>query len=96
MAVTEGGSLAIAKTKDSRQFFVTCHTEYDADTLSQEYFRDMEKGLTTVDLPKNYFPNDDPTQPPRVTWRSAGQLLYSNWLNFYVYQSTPYDVEEIH
>ena len=92
MAVTEEGSLAIAKTKDSRQFFVTCHAEYDADTLAQEYFRDMKKGLTTVDLPVNYFPDDDPEKTPVVTWRSTGQLLYSNWLNFYVYQSTPYDL----
>ena len=86
------GSLAIAKTKDSRQFFVTCHAEYDVDTLAQEYFRDMKKGLTTVDLPVNYFPDDDPEKTPVVTWRSTGQLLYSNWLNFYVYQSTPYDL----
>lgn len=92
MAVTTEGSLAIAKTTDSRQFFVTCHTEYDADTLAKEYFRDMEKGLTSVDLPKNYFPGDDPKNPPVVNWRSTGQLLYSNWLNFYVYQSTPYDL----
>lgn len=92
LAVTEGGSLAIAKTKDSRQFFVTCHAEYDYNTLQLEYLRDMEKGLTTVDLPVNYFPDDDPSKEPRVTWRSAGQLLYSNWLNYYVYQSTPYDL----
>lgn len=92
MAVKESGSLAIAKTTDSRQFFVTCHAEYDADTLAREYFRDMEKGLTTVDLPENYFPDNDPKNPPVVNWRSTGQLLYSNWLNFYVYQSTPYDL----
>lgn len=95
LAVTEGGSLAIAKTKDSRQFFVTCHAEYDHNTLALEYFRDMEKGLTTVDLPVNYFPDDDPSKEPRVTWRSTGQLLYSNWLNYYVYQSTPYDIDTI-
>lgn len=95
LAVTEGGSLAIAKTKDSRQFFVTCHAEYDHNTLALEYFRDMEKGLTTVDLPINYFPDDDPSKEPRVTWRSTGQLLYSNWLNYYVYQSTPYDIDTI-
>ena len=55
----------------------------------------MEKGLTSVDLPINYFPDDDPTKAPVVTWRSTGQLLYSNWLNFYVYQSTPYDIKDI-
>lgn len=95
LAVTEGGSLAIAKTKDSRQFFVTCHAEYDQNTLALEYFRDMEKGLTTVDLPVNYFPDDDPSKEPLVSWRSTGQLLYSNWLNYYVYQSTPYDIDTI-
>lgn len=95
LATTEGGSLAIAKTKDSRQFFVTFHAEYDQDTLKLEYERDRAKGLTTVDLPVNYFPDDDPTKEPPVTWRSTGQLLYSNWLNYYVYQSTPYDLKEM-
>ena len=95
MAVTKEGSLAIAKTTDSRQIFVTCHAEYDRDTLAKEYWRDMEKGLTTVDIPVNYFPDDDPKQDPLVTWRSTGQLLYSNWLNFYVYQSTPFDLNAI-
>ena len=95
MALTKEGNLAIAMTKDSRQFFVTCHAEYDANTLALEYNRDMEKGLTSVDLPINYFPDDDPTKAPIVTWRSTGQLLYSNWLNFYVYQSTPYDIKDI-
>ena len=65
------------------------------NTLALEYNRDMEKGLTSVDLPINYFPDDDPTKAPVVTWRSTGQLLYSNWLNFYVYQSTPYDIKDI-
>lgn len=92
MAVTKEGSLTIAKTKDSRQFFVTCHAEYDVDTLAREYFRDMDAGLTSVDFPVNYFPEDDASKTPLVTWRSTGQLLYSNWLNFYVYQSTPYDI----
>ncbi len=95
LAVTEDGSLAIAKSRDSRQFFVTCHAEYDHNTLALEYFRDMEKGLTTVDLPINYFPDDDPAKEPLVSWRSTGQLLYSNWLNYYVYQSTPYDIDAI-
>ncbi len=95
LAVTEDGSLAIAKSRDSRQFFVTCHAEYDHNTLALEYFRDMEKGLTTVDLPINYFPDDDPAKEPLVSWRSTGQLLYSNWLNYYVYQSTPYDIDTI-
>ena len=95
LAVTEGGSLTIARGRDSRQFFVTCHAEYDQNTLALEYFRDMEKGLTTVDLPVNYFPDDDPSRDPLVSWRSTGQLLYSNWLNYYVYQSTPYNIDAI-
>lgn len=91
LAVTTDGSPTIAKSKDNRQFYVTCHTEYDWNTLKLEYDRDMAKGMTSVLLPKNYFPNDDPTQKPVVKWRSYGQLLYTNWLNYYVYQSTPYD-----
>ena len=68
--------------------------EYDEDTLATEYFRDVNKGLNPH-VPYNYFPDDDPTKEPIVNWRSAGQLLYSNWLNYYVYQTTPYDVMDI-
>ncbi len=78
-----------AKTVDSRQFFITCHPEYDSDTLKLEYERDLEKGMNPL-VPVNYFPNDDPSKAPIVNWRSTGQLLLSNWLNYYVYQSTPY------
>ena len=92
MALTKEGSLAIAKTKDSRQFFVTCHAEYDANTLALEYNRDMEKGLTSVDLPINYFPDDDPTKEPHFSWGCSANLLFSNWLNYCVYQQTPYDL----
>lgn len=94
MAESDEAGVAIAKSTNSRQFFVTCHAEYDSDTLSLEYFRDLERGMNP-NVPAHYFPNDDPTQKPIVTWRSAGQLLYSNWLNFYVYQTTPYDVRDI-
>lgn len=94
MAVSDEAGVTIVKTTDSRHFFVTCHPEYDADTLSKEYFRDLEKGLNPH-IPCNYFPDDDPTKPPVVTWRSTGALLYSNWLNYYVYQTTPYDVRDI-
>ena len=94
MAVSDEAGVAIAKTTDSRHFFVTCHPEYDADTLAQEYFRDLGKGMNPT-IPANYFPDNNPENPPVVNWRSTGQLLYSNWLNYYVYQTTPYDVREI-
>ncbi len=89
----ESGVFAI-KTEDSRKFFIMGHPEYDPDTLALEYFRDLELGKD-IEPPAHYFPNDDPTQPPVVRWRSAGQLLYTNWLNYYVYQTTPYDLETI-
>lgn len=82
------------KSRDNRQFFITGHPEYDPDTLAREYWRDVDKGLP-IDVPKNYFPGDDPTKEPVVQWRSAAQLLYTNWLNYYVYQTTPYDVRNI-
>lgn len=94
MAVSDEAGVAIAKTEDSRHFFINCHLEYDSDTLALEYARDMEKGMNPK-IPANYFPDDDPTKEPVVNWRSAGQLLFSNWLNYYVYQTTPYDVREI-
>lgn len=89
----EAGVFAV-KSEDNRRFFITGHPEYDAETLAVEYARDLEKGLE-VDIPKNYFPCDDPANPPIVTWRAHAQLLYTNWLNYYVYQSTPYDIDEI-
>ncbi len=94
MADSDEAGVTIVKTQDSRKFFVTCHAEYDADTLANEYKRDLEKGIEPQ-IPKNYFPDDDPTRPPIVKWRSAGQLLYTNWLNYYVYQSTPYEINSI-
>lgn len=94
MAVSDIAGFTISKTTDSRKFFVTCHAEYDSDTLLNEYLRDRDKGLDP-DVPENYFPNDDPSQKPVVNWRSTGQLLYTNWLNYYVYQSTPYNIEQI-
>lgn len=94
LAVSDEAGPTMMKTTDSRQFFMTCHPEYDADTLSKEYFRDLEKGLDPL-IPVNYFPEDDPEKKPIVRWRAAGQLFYGNWLNYYVYQSTPYEVGEI-
>ena len=89
----EAGVYAIA-TNLGRQIFITGHSEYDAETLAKEYWRDKNAGLP-IAPPKNYYPNDDDTQPPQVTWRSHANLLYSNWLNYFVYQTTPYDLKEI-
>ncbi len=89
----EAGVFACATNK-GRQIFITGHSEYDADTLKREYLRDKDAGLE-IDVPKNYFPDDDDTKEPIVRWRSCANLLYSNWLNYFVYQSTPYDIEQI-
>lgn len=94
MAESDEAGVAIVKTTDSRKFFVGLHAEYDANTLSDEYFRDLNKGMNPK-VPAHYFPDDDPSKAPIVNWRSTGQLLYTNWLNYYVYQATPYDVEAI-
>lgn len=94
MAVSDEAGVTIVKTQDSRKFFVLCHAEYDANTLSDEYFRDLNKGLNPK-IPCNYFPDDDPSKAPIVNWRSTGSLLYTNWLNYYVYQSTPYDLDKV-
>lgn len=89
----EAGVYVIATDK-GKQIFVTGHSEYDADTLAKEYFRD--KGKTSdVELPVNYFPDDDETKEPQNTWRAHANLLYTNWLNYFVYQTTPYDISEI-
>ena len=79
---------------DCRNFFSTGHSEYDEDTLATEYFRDKNKGLE-IDLPVNYFPDNDPTKKPPITWRSTGVLLFTNWLNYFVYQRTPYDLANL-
>lgn len=80
--------------KNSRQFYIMGHSEYDADTLKKEYDRDKALGLD-IDIPVHYFPNNNPSLPPLVTWRSSANLLFSNWLNYYVYQETPYDISMI-
>ena len=89
----ETGVYAVSTSK-GKQIFVTGHSEYDKDTLKIDYLRDKEKGLE-IDIPKNYFPNDDPTKEPIVSWRAHANLLFSNWLNYFVYQTTPYDIETI-
>ncbi len=93
VATSEEAGVYLAKSTDSRNFFVFGHPEYDTDTLMVEYERDIAKGLD-MPLPRHYFPNDDPTQQPHATWRAHAQLLYTNWLNYYVYQTTPYDLEK--
>ena len=94
LSVSEEAGVFAVKSEDNRRFFITGHPEYDPDTLSREYFRDVEKGLS-IQVPRHYFPGDDPSLAPVVRWRSAGQLFYTNWLNYYVYQTTPYDITQI-
>ncbi len=84
----------IVASKKRRLFFVTGHSEYDAGTLAAEYFRDKNKGLP-IAPPRHYFPADDPTLPPRNTWRGHAHLLFSNWLNYFVYQATPFDLSKL-
>ena len=94
LAASEKAGLYAAATEGGRQIFITGHSEYDADTLKNEYLRDLKQGLSPR-VPENYFPDDDPARPPLVNWRSHANLLYMNWLNYFVYQSTPYDIETI-
>lgn len=91
-AESEEAGVYLAASKNCKQVFVTGHPEYDADTLSNEYQRDLAAGIHPH-IPANYFPNNDPSLPPYHSWRSHGHLLFSNWLNYYVYQLTPFDLE---
>lgn len=84
----------IVANKNGRQYFITGHSEYDRDTIAQEYFRDRDKGID-IQIPYHYFPEDDPTRTPRVTWRCHANLMFSNWLNYCVYQRTPYNLDEL-
>lgn len=84
----------IAVSKNGRQVFVTGHSEYDRGTLAAEYFRDLEKGLP-IEIPYHYFPGDNPDEEPEFIWRGHANLLYVNWLNYFVYQQTPYNLEEM-
>ena len=94
LASSEETGVYAAMTEKGKQIFITGHSEYDAGTLAAEYFRDKSEGKP-IDIPKNYFPDDNPENPPLVTWRAHANLLYSNWLNYFVYQTTPYDINEI-
>ncbi|RJG50403.1 homoserine O-acetyltransferase MetA [Motilimonas pumila] len=93
-ASTPGAGVYLAATTDCRQVYITGHPEYDFDTLANEYQRDANEGLAP-EIPSNYYPQDDVSQVPKATWRSHGNLLYSNWLNYCVYQQTPYNLDEL-
>ena len=94
LASSEKSGVYAVMNEGGRQIFITGHSEYDADTLQREYMRDKNLGLP-IAVPENYFPNDDDTQEPLVRWRSHANLLFSNWLNYFVYQTTPYDIMNI-
>jgi homoserine O-succinyltransferase len=94
LAVSPEAGVYIVASRDRRQFYVTGHSEYDPLTLKSEYDRDRGKGLP-ITIPKNYYPEDDPARTPEVRWRGHASLLYANWLNYYVYQVTPYEIQNI-
>lgn len=94
LASSEMAGVYAVSTDKGRQIFITGHSEYDACTLKDEYERDKAAGLP-IEIPYNYFPDDDPTRTPPVTWRGHAHLLFSNWLNYFVYQTTPYNLDEI-
>jgi homoserine O-succinyltransferase len=94
LAESDEAGIYIVSSKDGRHLFITGHSEYDPFTLKGEYDRDVNKGLP-IHVPNNYYPKNDPAQTPTVRWRGHANLLYSNWLNYYVYQVTPYDPNEI-
>ncbi|MCX7710812.1 MAG: homoserine O-succinyltransferase [Clostridia bacterium] len=94
LSESEESGVYIVSAKNGRQIFVTGHSEYDPLTLKAEYDRDVAKGLD-IQVPRNYFPNDDPKKHPLVLWRGHSNLLFANWLNYYVYQETPFNLEEI-
>ncbi len=94
LAESEEAGVYIIASRKRRLFYVTGHSEYDNTTLAAEYFRDVNRGLT-IDIPKHYFPDDDPKNIPPNVWRGHAHLLFSNWLNYFVYQGTPYDIDKI-
>lgn len=94
LSTSEKAGVYAVSTKGGRQIFLTGHSEYDADTLGKEYTRDKNAGINPK-IPENYFPDDDDTKAPLITWRGHATLLFTNWLNYFVYQSTPYDIMKI-
>lgn len=95
LAESDEAGVYLVAEKDGSRFFVTGHSEYDTDTLDKEYKRDLANPNIVAEIPKNYYHDDDPTQDIQVKWRSHAYLLFANWLNYYVYQETPYKIEEI-
>lgn len=94
LASSEEAGVFALSTREGRQIFITGHPEYDAGTLKKEYLRDLQAGKP-IEIPKNYFPDNDPTKEPPATWRSSANLLYSNWLNYFVYQTTPFHLDQL-
>ncbi len=94
LSYSEMAGVHLISDMDCRNFYATGHSEYDRDTLAREYFRDVEKGLP-IKIPYGYFPDDDPAKTPVIRWRGAGSLLFTNWLNYFVYQRTPYDLSTL-
>ena len=94
LASSDEAGLYAVMTENGKQIFIMGHSEYDSLTLKREYIRDKTAGIP-IDIPKNYFPNDDDTLDPVVSWRSCANLLFSNWLNYFVYQTTPFNLDEI-
>ena len=94
LAASDDAGLYLAATQNGRHIFVTGHSEYDPLTLKGEYDRDVKLGLS-IEVPRNYYPDDDPSKPPLVRWRGHANLLFANWLNYHVYQVTPYDLKHI-
>lgn len=94
LASSPKAGVHIVSTEGGRQFFIMGHAEYDALTLDSEYRRDINSGVE-IEIPENYYPDNDPSKAPLVTWRAHGNLLYTNWLNYFVYQSTPYDLKTL-
>ena len=94
LSESDDAGIYIVEGRNGREFFITGHSEYAPNTLKDEYFRDKEKGLD-IEIPKKYFEDDDPQKQPIVRWRSHGNLLFTNWLNYFVYQKTPYNISRI-
>ena len=94
LAESEESGVYMVMARGGREIFLTGHSEYSPLTLDTEYKRDLAKGLP-IEMPRHYYRNDDPSQPPVVTWRGHANLLFNNWLNYYVYQATPYRLEDI-